>query len=421
MINRMGLAIVLVCCRFLSAEQIVGVQAAALDQPRVYMALWRDPAKAPLAFDKSKMPELEALKGLGLDAGDGPTFAVRAFLDTGASDTMISTGTAAGLGIRPQVFGGKAAKVFDVGVSGEESFGISEPLYVGISDFSSSQEGGNPAGYVRTKAPTSLKMREQEGMLEQLTGGIDVAGMPVMMGKVVVIDARGLADLELLKTRVVEAKDKSIPATDSAIKLSYVDFTRFTRVEPAGAKRPVMAGNPMIGPHPFQKVEPAKNEAAKPVVIGLGKHEAKLTMLLDTGAAASMISTKTASQLGITVGDDGWLIGVPRAKQFQLPIGGIGGSSNVTGFIADSLTLPVAKGEPIIYSGAPVLVKDISVTDSVTHEEFTLDGIFGMNFLVASVQITGGLLPDIGRSGASPFTMIVIDNAAGELRLKINK
>ena len=62
-----------------------------------------------------------------------------------------------------------------------------------------------------------------------------------------------------------------------------------------------------------------------------------------------------------------------------------------------------------------MLVNDISVIDPKTHEQFTLDGVFGMNFLVASANVTGGLLPDIGNMTEGPFTMIVIDHARGFL------
>ena len=58
-----------------------------------------------------------------------------------------------------------------------------------------------------------------------------------------------------------------------------------------------------------------------------------------------------------------------------------------------------------------MLVNDITVMDPKTHETFTLDGVFGMNFLVASANVTGGLMPDIGQLTEGPFTMIVIDHS----------
>jgi hypothetical protein len=64
-----------------------------------------------------------------------------------------------------------------------------------------------------------------------------------------------------------------------------------------------------------------------------------------------------------------------------------------------------------------VLVSDISLIDPATQQTFTLDGVFGMNFLVASANVTGGLLPDIGQLTEGPFTTIVIDHSRGFLGL----
>lgn len=170
----------------------------------------------------------------------------------------------------------------------------------------------------------------------------------------------------------------------------------------------------MIGPNPFKP-----NDPARPVVVRFGNKTAKLTMLLDTGAVCSMISRKHAAQLGVKYSSDGKkLLGVPEKQQFTLTIGGIGGNKSAVGFYLDHLTLPVAKDEqPIVYGKAPVLVSDISLVDPQTQQTFTLDGVFGMNFLVASANVTGGLLPDIGQLTEGPFTTIVVDHSRGFLGL----
>jgi hypothetical protein len=43
-----------------------------------------------------------------------------------------------------------------------------------------------------------------------------------------------------------------------------------------------------------------------------------------------------------------------------------------------------------------------------------------MNYLVASAEMSGGLLPDIGKIFEGPFRWIVIDHARGELGLERN-
>jgi hypothetical protein len=134
------------------------------------------------------------------------------------------------------------------------------------------------------------------------------------------------------------------------------------------------------------------------------------TFLLDTGAAASMISTKLAEQLGIRF-DRGTKI------EFSLAIGGLGGQKNASGLFVDRLALPTREGAAIVYAKAPLLVNDISVIDE-KGKTFTLDGVLGMNYLVASAEITGGVLPDVGKIIDGPWRWIVIDNARGELGLE---
>ena len=68
-----------------------------------------------------------------------------------------------------------------------------------------------------------------------------------------------------------------------------------------------------------------------------------------------------------------------------------------------------------------MLVKDITVKNEDTNDEYTLDGVFGMNYLVASAQISGGVLPDLGNLTAGPFDAIVIDEPAGTLSVALKK
>jgi hypothetical protein len=256
------------------------------------------------------------------------------------------------------------------------------------------------------------ELRTGGGLLEMLTGGLDVAGMPVMSGKVVLIDPKPLNSFtDKLRTTVLSADDARIPKVARHISLTYVSFDRFARVTPGGSP-PTTSPNPMIGPDPFKP-----KDAASAVVTQFRGKSAKLTMLLDTGAVCSMISRKHAEQLGVKYSTDGKkLLGIPDKEQFSLTIGGIGGNKSAVGFYLDKLTLPVGKGErPIVYGKAPVLVNDISPVDPKTQQTFTLDGVFGMNFLVATANVTGGLLPDIGNLTEGPFTMIVIDHSRGFL------
>jgi hypothetical protein len=150
---------------------------------------------------------------------------------------------------------------------------------------------------------------------------------------------------------------------------------------------------------------------------------AKGSWLLDTGAVASMISLHQAAAIGIsympgTSGTgDPQLLGVPADQQFTLDVGGIGGQTKTAGFYIDKLVLATREGKPITFLHAPVLVNDITVKDAASGRTFTLDGVFGMNFLVASAKVEGGLLPDITHMTPGAFRWIVFDQPAGELGL----
>ena len=401
------------------AADIEGVLPAALDQPRIYLAISVDAKSKPLEASVSGGGALANLLGGDKPSKkDGPVtqFAVEAFLDTGASGVLLSKSTADGLGLRPIVSGGKPVIFHDVGVAGGEQFPVGPAVFLRLSEYSSRTDGDDLADYAPPIGPIRLQLRESAGLIDQLTGGLDVAGMPVMAGKVMVLDARPLAKMDKLKTTLVAPGDKTIPKSDSVVPLTYVDYQRFNQIEPAAGPWPSLAANPMIGPNPF-----VKTDAAKPVTITHHGKTATLTMLLDSGAASSMISVAKAKALGVEVDDDGKLTNVPAKEQFTLPIGGIGGTKNVPGFYVDVLVLPTRSGEPIRYVKAPVLVLDITVEDARTKEPFTLDGVFGVNYLVASADITGsGDMAGIGDLHGGPFDFIVIDHANQTLGLTLS-
>jgi hypothetical protein len=239
--------------------------------------------------------------------------------------------------------------------------------------------------------------------------GMDIVGMPMMAGKVVVMDPSPLSQLDKIRTTVVAPGDRSIPRTAQHVPLTYVAFERFTRVTPRDAPRPDGHANPMIGPDPFA-AGTAKDARSSVVVTHRGK-SARGTFLLDTGAATSMISTKLAEQLGIQLDK------VPQDEKISLAVGGVGGQKQSEGLYFDRLELPTREGKPITYVKAPLLIADITVVDA-QGKQFTLDGVLGMNYLVASAEIIGGLLPDIGNIADGPFRWIVIDHARGEMGLE---
>jgi Dockerin type I domain len=121
---------------------------------------------------------------------------------------------------------------------------------------------------------------------------------------------------------------------------------------------------------------------------------------------------------------------VPIDTQFQLSIGGIGGTTKVAGFFLDSMLLRTLQGNAandndphhFRFLEAPVLVSDISVKTPDGSRTLTLDGIFGMNNLVASLFVdetgSNGGFPAFDLLTPGAFDWAVFDETTGELRLR---
>jgi hypothetical protein len=410
------------------ALDIANVQPAALDQPRVYALLRLTPTSNPLA---------------GIDIFGDSIFNIEAFYDTGTSGMVLSDQTADFLGVQRAQFSGSPVVFEDVGVGGSQSFGVSEPLHVGIAPYTPFVDINNPvtASVVYDQSFGPLRM-QIGGSTNPLLAGLDIFGMPAMQGKVVVMDPKPLDTfLDLMRTYVYDPGtpfdpgqadvDPGIPATNRHVRLRYASFERFTRTLPAGADGPTLSRNPFIGPDPVAALDPSAPPDSTPgVTIALGAKQATGSFLFDTGSAASFISTDLAAMIDVryragTRGtanpelevfdpNNSGAPGTPLPNQFQLTISGIGGDQVAAGFFLDSLRVPTVEGDPLNFVGAPVLVVDISVQDPLTLDVLTLDGVFGMNFLVATAFVIEDPF-SIGPFNTGPFEWVVFDEPNGML------
>jgi hypothetical protein len=406
------------------ATDIVGVQMASMDQPRVSVMLRRSSNGAPL---KAKTGADAGLaKMLGIDAGPDQTATFAAYLDTGASGISISKTTADSMGIGVLTAGARPQSprilFHDVGVGGTDEFHVSEPLHLSWGAYQALGGSEAEGAFRAMGGPWNCQIGPLSGggLLESMVGSIDVVGMPAMMNKVVVIDPRAVNTFsDVMKVQILDADSRTkakVPATNRHVQLSYDDFGPFTFTTPANATRPVIAPNPFIGPGPVTR----GNTPA--IVVRHGGKSSSGGWLLDTGAAASMISVKQAAALGVTYKPGTRVLeGVPIQKQFTLTIGGIGGQKKAAGFMIDEMHVPTREGDDLIYRNVPILVNDISVEHPTTKQKVTLDGVFGMNLLVASAAISEGLAPDIGQMAEGPYDLIVIDHVNKLLGLQLRK
>ena len=216
-----------------NAIDIEGVLPAALDQPRIYLAISTDARGKPLT---AKVDDgLASILGGAVNRKEGKdedaeTFAVEAFLDTGASGVMLSESTASALGIEPaKAPGGGDITFYDVGVAGKEPFLVTGSYYLRSSEYSGNTDGSNIDVYSPPTGPIRLKIREGGGMLEEMLGGLDVAGMPLMWNKVMVVDARPIAKLDKLKTTLVAPGDKSRKSSSRSTSTSSGGASPFSR------------------------------------------------------------------------------------------------------------------------------------------------------------------------------------------------
>ncbi len=349
----------------LAARDIVfeGVYEAALDLPRIHFLLQR------------------SVPGAALAPASG--FAVHdAFLDTGASGVLLSRETAQELDVplTPN------AQFVDVGVGGAERFSVSEPLYLGLLAYQSSQ-AGNPRAY-RSVGRGRFQVKRTGGLLGE---AINVIGMPALYKSVVVLNTGATNDLGFCSAALREPGDPSIPSPHVTIKLHFVDFA--DRHNPDNVPPlPVIAPNPVM------------NDL---VLLHRGR-QSKGNWLLDTGGTISLISTHQARQLGIA--ED-------QTPAFTLPVGGVGNMTTIPGYQLDRLIVPTLNDRNLIFTNVRVGVHDITYTDEETKTERTLDGVFGSNFLCASAKMEGLLPGDIHQT---LIEKVVIDMPEGILGLRLN-
>ncbi|MEN6384224.1 MAG: hypothetical protein ABFD79_03405 [Phycisphaerales bacterium] len=367
--------------------EIDGTYEASIDIPRIYFLLKHTPAEPPI-------PSAAAL-GFELNY---------AFLDTGASGILLSRETADDMLINIQ----SGAQFVDTGVGGDEFFDVSEPLYVGTLDFNADEtQAYNPDAY--RLCPQYRFQISREYVTDGFSEPIDVLGMPVMAGKVAVL--KPIQDLDIgwdfsstsadagefgqmyFTADIKDVNDSNIPAIDFQVALrfeKYINPSNPGNVPPL----PVLAYNPVI-----DNVTVEKN--------GLTSSG---NLLFDTGGTVSIISVAQGMALGLVDANGDPIVDY----DFSVPIGGIGGSVELPGFTLDRLTVPTLNGFNLVYLNARVCVHDIGILDEDTGDFTIIDGIFGDNFICASMNM------ETWDVSSTPYDNIVVDTRRGILGFDVN-
>ena len=406
-------------------------------------------------------PAAGAAPYTGQDTVGDPYTNLRMIYDTGASGVVLFENQALQLGVPLADDGGTAVTFEDVGVGGSTTYRVSEALHMSLGHFTREPPPDYPdrsdADYPRQYPDVRLQVGPPGSGSNNLgqSSLSGIAGMPVMAGKVSVINPRP-AELALstldpentVRTYVYDpaaapAAGPGVPATHRHVALSFKSFERFTEVTPAGATGPTLAANPFIGPDPLATLEGQSPLPDSPpgITVSLAGRDATGSFLLDTGNQTTSISRAMAAELNVRYalgtagtatpvleifdpGDPG-AAGTPLPDQFTAELAGTGGTVTVAGFYLDALLLRTREGDPaaandprhLNFLQAPVFVQDIALEDPATGEGFVFDGIFGTNYLMASFADPLGLLRGDIRSG--PFDWLVLDEPGGTLGLTV--
>jgi hypothetical protein len=346
------------------------VYEIAEGRPCVYYLIRRDLKEAPLMDDLGFAPE-------------------RALLDTGASAISIARSTATRLGLRiePQ------ACFIEVGVGGEEKFSVSEPVSLGLAGYDI-EDPEDPCQY----RPLELARFEiAQGSVGFTFDVQDVIGMPVMLGKVVVLETGRLSDSGQVAAQIRPFGDPNLLPCDFAFKLRMQQFNNIQdkrHVPPL----PTLAANPVIDQ----------------VVLQHQGKTSTATWLLDTGGRISLISKRQAQRLGL-LDTEGKQLARPV---FSVAIGGVGRTTMMPMYQINRLVIPEVSGHKIMYVDACVGVHDITYTDPETQSPRVLDGVFGCNFFCPATRLPG-LLPMGAIS--TPFEQVVIDFSKEQVGLRVQQ
>lgn len=294
--------------------------ALAFDQPRVSFGLFQ-----PGTFNLV-----------------GPQLYNLALLDTGASGVL--------LGQLAYIWGemyepeqranGQPVIYYEQGVGGVVPLTVYRPYDLAVA-------GDNPwnefvVTAVRVLGDASLNLGSFAG----------VVGMPAMVGRVTVLDLEPMLEWEFISVDF-PVEPPTSPSGSYSVALSRLALSYSGQVYPTDPL-PTFAELPLI-PN-----------------VGLWRQGTWIadSMVLDTGAQNTFISTTTAQNLGIdwqhTMAEGGDVVD-------WLEVEGVGGTVNVPLVAVDRLIVPTAEGVDLVWTDLLVGVLDIP----------GVSGIFGMNLLTS--------------------------------------
>ncbi len=353
-----------------------GTGEAALAQPMVGFEL-RDGRTGKALEHDAKAHGGDDVDGLVALIGSAGRPAI---LDTGASAHLLSGVTASAYGVTPD----SGARYVETGMTGEHAMGVSRELGLALLDGARRPVRTFTAQrFLLNDAPSDI------GALLLSPGAVaDVIGMPAIRELVTIVDTAAPG------APLVVRLAPSAPPADLWLALTMADFSQRRHAKNRGAL-PTLAANPLV----------------EKVGVRLGPKSARGDWLLDSGAAVTMISTRTATALGLVAANGRRM----KEPAFSVPVGGIGGGHEaLDGYRVERVEIPTDGGRTLVFEDAAVVVHDVTIVGDDGSKR-TLDGVLGMNLLLPSGSGLGPLGFTSEQPG--PFTQIVIDGPRARLGL----
>ncbi|MGC9453497.1 MAG: retropepsin-like aspartic protease [Phycisphaerae bacterium] len=328
---------------------------AALDQPRVAVEIY-DPGPPEESF--------------------GPTYYNHFLLDTGANSILFGyigiTDLSAGYQVEPGV------TYVEQGLAGSVELDVSLPYGF---DFAGSD------GQRRTLSDTQVLSTTDSNVL--LGGFPGIVGMPAMVGRVTSLDNTTLADPDYMGVGFSD----TVPADDGhryTIPLQMKEFEQSGQQNPADP-------TPVWAPLPFARADFQHNGS-----------KAGDSLLFDTGAQLSIISSELAFAAGLDTDGDG---NFDNEKVDEMEIGGLGGSDIAPLLVVEYMELPTEEGPALRLTDVPILVYDI-------HE--SIPGVLGCEVLTSGWTATAFSGGPPGYIEQAHFDFRDADQLTGELLLDLN-
>jgi hypothetical protein len=318
----------------------------AMDQPRITVAL-EDPAN------------------LGVSMGPDAEFV----MDTGANGVMLGMGSYdADHTFQSQTrTDGTTVHYTETGVAGGEPY---ELLKVYNLDFAGTDGTVHEVTNLRAMGSSTVDL--------DFAG---VAGMPVMNNRVSHWDltpnagSNGLIDVSFPQT---------VPASTTGRR-----YTIPLAQMPAVYSTPERAGDPTPTYAPLPLIQNAK--------FTFGAKSTQQTMLLDTGAQVSMISTPIANLLGYNLNDPD--TDPTSDVEGYLPVMGVGGTVNMPIIKLSRIGIPTNGGHTLVLTDLEVGVLDIA----------GISGVIGMNVLTSGYFNASDPVTDYGY-----FANVTMDFTEGQ-------